>query len=111
MKRKGAPTFTSRIDFTELRRRVTIEEVLNLLRFQPTWRRGPTLRGPCPIHGSTSESTDHFAVDLDKNCFKCFHCGKGGNQLDLWTAVRRLPIHPAAIDLCRHLRIDVPWLR
>ena len=33
-----------------------------------------------------------------------------GNALDLWAAVRGLPIYQAALDLCHVTHLDPPWL-
>jgi DNA primase len=96
------------IDFRELRRRVLISDVLGVLGFEPTKRRGHRLRGSCPIHELGSAGTRTFSVDLDKNCFQCFGCGRSGNQLDLWAFTQRLPLHSAAVDLCDRLGIEVP---
>jgi DNA primase len=97
------------LDFGELRRRITIREVLELLCFEPVKRRGPRLRGSCPIHESPRQRNRHFSVHLDKNCFRCFVCDECGNQLDLWAVTQRLPIHAAALDLCGRLGIDPPY--
>ena len=37
-------------------------------------------------------------------------CHSKGNQLEFWAAVHQLPIYEAAIDLCRALGRDVPWI-
>ncbi|MBI1904270.1 MAG: transposase [Planctomycetia bacterium] len=60
-------------------------------------------RGPCPIHGGFGRGQDHgdaglrcrsFSVNLQRNVFQCFHppCGAHGNVLDLWAAIRKLPL-------------------
>ena len=41
----------------------------------------------------------------------CHGCGSHGNQLELWAAVIKLPLHQAAIDLCHRLGRGVPWIR
>jgi hypothetical protein len=38
-------------------------------------------------------------------------CRNHGNQLELWAAATKLPLLQAAIDLCRRLGRDVPWIR
>jgi len=38
------------IDFQALRSEVSIAEVLRLLGFVPSQRRGGQVRGPCPVH-------------------------------------------------------------
>ena len=98
------------IDFRILRERITIQDVLALLGFKLVTRRGDQLRGPCPIHGSSSPRSRSFSVNLRLNTFRCFGCGRGGNQLDLWAAHSQLPLLEAARDLCAKLSLDVPNL-
>lgn len=99
------------IDYRQLRALVSIREVLELLGFQATLSRGDQVRGPCPLHGSTSTKSRVFSVHLTKNAFRCFKCQAAGNHLDLWAAATRQPLYPAALDLCHRLRRPVPWLR
>ncbi len=40
------------IDFQLLRERIAMRDVLRLLQFEATVRRGEQWRGPCPVHGS-----------------------------------------------------------
>jgi len=104
------------IDYHELRARVSMRAVLALLGFQPTRIRGAQLRGPCPLHGPSSEKQSRslavapFSVHLEKQVYRCFACGSQGNQLDLWAAARGLPLHAAALDLCRALQFPPPRL-
>ena len=85
------------IDFTLLRRQLTLTQVLELVGFTATTRRGPQLRGPCPVHGSTSPQSRSFAAHLEKQCWHCFRCGAGGNALDLYLAVTKLPVYEGAL--------------
>jgi DNA primase len=98
------------VDFQAVRAKVSISDVLGLVGFTPCQTRGDQLRGPCPIHGSTSPGSRIFSVHLARNAFRCFKCGSSGNQLDLWAAVRKTTLHAATIDLCRRLQIDIPWI-
>ena len=97
------------IDFTLLRQQVPLTQVLDLLGFTATTRRGPQLRGPCPIHRSASPHSRSFAADVEKNCWHCFRCGAGGNALDLYLAVTGLPVYDGARELCARLHMPVPW--
>ena len=36
---------------------------------------------------------------------------RSGNQLELWAAVNKLSVYEAAIDLCRVLGREVPWIQ
>jgi DNA primase len=97
------------IDFALLRRQVTLAQVLELVGFTALTRRGPQLRGPCPVHGSSSRRSRSFAAHLEQHCWHCFGCGAGGNALDLYLAVTKLPIYQAALELCARLHLPVPW--
>ena len=98
------------IDYRHARTQLRLADVLELIGYRPCWRQGDRLRGPCPLHGSRSASSRAFAVHLGKNLFHCFRCGAGGNALDLWAALSRLPLHAAVLDLCQRLHQPVPWL-
>lgn len=98
------------IDYRQLRRQITMSQVLDLLGFQPTWRHGPQLRGPCPLPDCHSTSHRPFSVHLTRQIYHCFACRSHGNPLDLWAAVRRLPLHAAALDLCHAANLVPPRL-
>lgn len=96
------------IDFPMFRSQVSIGQVLDLLNYEPTRVIGRQLRGPCPIHGSTTAKSRSFSVNLERSVFHCFSCGAHGNQLDLWIALTDLPVYDAAINLGERLGIEVP---
>lgn len=98
------------IDYRELRARIRLADVLVLLGCRPQWRKGLQWRGPCPLHGSAESRSRSFAAHLGKNVYHCFRCGKAGNVLDLWVAHTGQELHAAAVDLCRRLGQDIPWL-
>ena len=98
------------IDYRALRSQLRLGQVLELLDYKPATRYGPQLRGPCPVHGSHTSRSRAFAAHLERHCWHCFRCGAGGNALDLWVAVTRLPLYAAALDLCQRLHVDVPRL-
>lgn len=98
------------VDFNVLRTEITMEQVLNQLGFQPTSRSENQLRGPCPVHGSTSSSSRTFSVNLDTGRYYCHKCHSHGNQLELWAAVNELSMYESAIELCRALGREVPWI-
>ena len=97
------------IDFALLRRQISLTQVLELIGFTPTTRRGPQWRGPCPVHKSASPRSRSFAAHVDKNCWHCFRCGAGGNALDLYLAVTKLPVYEGALELCARLHVRAPW--
>ena len=98
------------LDYQKLRSVITIEQVLRLLGFRASRRRGRNARGPCPLHTPSDAGGHCFSVDLERNLFRCFHCGAAGNQLDLWRLAQRRPLYPASLQLCNQLGIQPPWL-
>lgn len=98
------------IDFRQLKADISMRQVLEQLGFQPSTCSSVQWRGPCPIHRSRSTTSRTFSVNLHRQRYCCHRCGSKGNQLELWAAVHNLPLHQAALDLCRTLGRDVPWI-
>lgn len=96
------------IDYTALRALVTIEEVLSLVGFRALHYRGDRVRGRCPF--GCGHSPRNFVANLAKHRYRCFGCGRRGNQLELWASLQDLPLHPAAVELCQRLRINPPLI-
>ena len=98
------------VDFRVVRSMIAMAQVLDLLGFVAQESSGDQVRGPCPVHRSTTPKSRSFSVNLAKNTFQCFRCGAAGNQLDLWAAVTKQSLHEAAVDLCTKLNQDIPWI-
>jgi DNA primase len=98
------------VDFDKLRKQITMEQVLDLLGFKPCQRTGDQWYGGCPLHESTSTRPRCFSVNVAIGRYRCHRCHRQGNQLELWAAATKLPLYPAAIDLCRALGMEVPWI-
>jgi hypothetical protein len=98
------------VDFHRLRREIPIEQVLDLLGFEPSHRRGQQWYGRCLLHDSQSGRGRSFSVNVVLGRYYCHRCHSRGNALELWAAATRLPLYQAAIDLCRALGRDVPWI-
>jgi len=98
------------VDFHQLRKRITMRQVLDLMAFEPQHCRGDQWYGGCPWHDSQSHRPRHFSVNLASGRYYCHRCQRHGNQLELWAAFRRQPLYPASINLCQQLGIEVPWI-
>jgi DNA primase len=98
------------VDFDKLRKQVSMEQVLDLLGFEPSQRRGDQWYGRCPLHDSTSARPRCFSVNVATGRYRCHRCHSQGHQIELWAAATKLPLHPAAIDLCHALGVEVPWI-
>jgi DNA primase len=98
----------SQLDYRAIRQQIDICQVLELLHYQETTRRGHQLRGRCLLASREGHAHSErcFCVHLERDLFYCFLCCRGGNQLDLWAAVTNLPFRQATLDLCRRLDIQ-----
>jgi transposase len=99
------------IDYAALRQQLSMAQVLAHLGWLSKLKgSGPQRRGPCPVHGGGPGPGRSFSVHLGKDVFQCFHppCGARGNVLDLWAAVRRLPLYQAAQDLASTFQVELP---
>lgn len=96
------------IDYQQLRRDVSIRQVLQLFDWQPVMTNGSQLRGPCPIHGSTNPHSRSFSVNLEKNAYRCFGCNSQGNQLDLAAAMFGEELYQATLEVCWRLGVEPP---
>ena len=97
------------IDYAALRGQVSICQILNVIAYQPSSRRGDQWRGPCPLpgHPPAQKHDRAFTVHVQRNIYYCHRCRSGGNQLDLWVALSRHELHEAVIDLCHKLQLDL----
>ena len=59
------------IDFDRLRAEITMEQVLNLLGFEPTSRKGPQWYGRCPLPECDSERSCSFSVNVALGRYDC----------------------------------------
>lgn len=101
------------IDFKALKAQVSLLDVLRLLKWEQVKERGDELRGPCPVHGSSTPQSTIFAVAPQKNAWQCFKCGASGNQLDLASHYFGIPRDESlrtAVRLCRELGLEIPRL-
>ena len=86
------------VSFAEIKRRITLEQVLRS--YEVTWLRRSGVdqyRGRCPIH--QGQGKEAFHANLKRGVFHCFACGAGGNVLDFVAAMEGGTIREAALRL------------
>jgi DNA primase len=98
------------IDFAAARARIPLGDVLHFLGFRSCETRGDQVRGPCPVHHSSSPSSRSFSANLNRHIYRCFKCGSSGNQLDLYAQATGLSLFEATVELCERLQCEVPWV-
>jgi CHC2 zinc finger len=99
------------VDFERLRTEIAMEQVLHLLGFEASNRRGVQWYGCCPLPECISSRRHSFSANVSLGRYFCHRCRSRGNPLELWAAATKLPLHQAAIDLCQRLGRDVPSIR
>src|SRR5438874_530315 len=99
-----------RVRFPEVRSCVSMMQVLELLGCVAQEVSGDEVRGPCPVHGSTSPRSRSFSANVKKRVYRCFRCGSAGNHLELYAAATGQSLYAAALDLCQRVGCAVPWI-
>ena len=96
----------SYIDFQELKARVTIQQVLDMLGVKNLKPHGETLRGHCPC---CKEGNDRvFVVTPAKNIYYCFAEKKGGDIIELSSRFWRVTQREAAGRIAKHFGAPEP---
>lgn len=99
------------IDFDRLRAEITMQEVLELLGFQPHRGRGDQWYGCCPLPGLSAESTTLLLREREHGPVLLPSLSPSRRSArTLGTAATGLSLHRAAIDLCVTLGQDTPWI-
>jgi transposase len=91
------------LDFAHLKSQLPLSRVLDQLGLSARLRGGGAQRRcACPIHRGDGRGRT-FSVNLSENVFCCFdaRCGKKGDVIELWAALRQMSLREAALDLVR----------
>jgi len=99
------------VDFDRVRAEITMQQVLQLLGFEPSRCRGEQWYGRCPLPGCRPSRRPSFSVNVAIGRYYCHRCHRHGHQLELWAEATGLLLYPAAIDLCAALGREVPWIQ
>jgi hypothetical protein len=94
------------LDFTHIKRQLPMTRVLEHLGLMDRLRgSGAQRRRACPIHQGDGRGRT-FSVNLDENVFSCHKCKAKGDVIDLWAAIHRQALRPAALDLVRTFGLE-----
>lgn len=86
----------------ELISRLDIVDVVS--KYVPLKRAGVNFSGCCPFH---HEKTPSFVVSPQKQIFKCFGCGVGGNVFSFIQEIEKVDFRDAVKLLAEKERIDI----
>ena len=95
------------LDYAALRSRIPIRAILDRIAYAPLRVRGDQWRGGCPLptHPQPAPGETCFSVNLQQNCYNCFRCHSGGDQIKFWATFKQLDLYQAGIDLCHEFRL------
>lgn len=94
-------------DFAVIRKRVSMQMILDHYGITNLKRKGDELRGPCPIH-EENKGERCFQVNVSKNIFHCFYCHAGGNVIDLVAKLEGCNIREAGLKIDAWLNLSDP---
>jgi DNA primase len=87
----------------EILSRADIVDVVS--KYVPLKKSGVNFSGCCPFH---HEKTPSFIVSPQKQIFKCFGCGVGGNVFTFVQEIEKIDFRDAVKLLAEHLHLDMP---
>lgn len=87
----------------EIMQRTDIVELVG--EYVPLQRRGRNYFGLCPFH---QEDTPSFSVNAEKQIYKCFGCGKGGNVIGFVQEIENLGFIEAVHKLAERAGVTIP---
>lgn len=96
------------IDFAHLKSQVTMSKVLDHVGLLGKLRGSAEQRRcACPIHRGDGRGRT-FSVNLTEGVFRCFdsRCGKQGDVIDLWAALKQMSLREAALDLMNTFNLE-----
>jgi len=80
-------------------------DIISLINdYVPLQRRGANYLGLCPFH---KEKTPSFTVSPDKQIYKCFGCGEGGNAISFVSKLENLDFKETLELLAERANIDL----
>lgn len=82
----------------------TVDIVSVINDYVPLARRGANYLGLCPFH---KEKTPSFTVSPDKQIYKCFGCGEGGNVISFISKLENLDFKETLEVLAERGNIDI----
>lgn len=90
------------LDFREMRRLITPEQIFREIGWQWKIKTGDQVRGSCPLHVGSGKGNP-FSVNTHKKVFQCFKCKKAGNLLELYALLSGTDFYTSMVNLSKAL--------
>ena len=86
----------------EIRSRSDIVEIVS--KYIPLTKKGKNFVGNCPFHNDHDPS---LTVSQDKQIYKCFACGAGGNVFNFVSAYENISFVESVVEVAKHSNIQI----
>jgi len=89
-------------EITDIRAKADIGEVIS--QYLPLTRRGRSLWAVCPFHDDHDPS---LSISADKQIYKCFVCGAGGNVFTFVQNIEKISFIEAVVKIAKSVGINI----
>ncbi len=89
-------------EITDIRSKADIGEVIS--QYLPLTRRGRNLWAVCPFHDDHDPS---LSISKDKQIYKCFVCGAGGNVFTFVQNIEKISFLQAVVKVAKSVGIEI----
>ncbi len=87
----------SQEDIAEIRKKADIADIIQ--RYIPLVKKGKNFAAVCPFHDDHDPS---LSISVDKQIYKCFVCGEGGNVFNFVMAYEKISFSEAIIKVAHY---------
>ena len=89
-------------DINEIRKRADIADIIQ--RYIPLVKKGKNYAAVCPFHDDHDPS---LSISMDKQIYKCFVCGEGGNVFNFVKAYEKISFTEAVIKVANYVNYSL----
>ncbi len=89
-------------DINEIRQKADIADIIQ--RYIPLVKKGKNFAAVCPFHDDHDPS---LSISLDKQIFKCFVCGEGGNVFNFVKSYEKISFSEAVIKVANYVNYSL----
>lgn len=89
-------------DINEIRKQADIADIIQ--RYIPLVKKGKNFAAVCPFHDDHDPS---LSISMDKQIYKCFVCGEGGNVFNFVKAYEKISFTEAVIKVANYVNYSL----
>jgi DNA primase len=89
-------------DINEIRKRADIADIIQ--RYIPLVKKGKNFAAVCPFHDDHDPS---LSINVDKQIFKCFVCGEGGNVFNFVKSYEKISFSESVVKVANYVNYSL----